>query len=102
VTVTFGSISGANVEIKIGTPAAPLPPPSNDPTTSQAATGQAFANAMTTVSQQTNVSGTVTFPVSSTATGRYVLIWFTKLPPKAGSSNEYQADIYKIVVKGTG
>jgi hypothetical protein len=100
VTVTFGSIPGADVQIKIGTPAAPLPPPSNDPSAAQAAADQSYANAMTTVAQQTNVSGTTLFPVSSKASGQYVLIWFTKLPPMAGQSNRYQAAIYNIVVKG--
>jgi hypothetical protein len=102
VTVTFGSIAGANVQIRIGTPAAPLPPPSNDPTTGQQATDQAFANAMTTVAQQANVAGTVTFPVTSRASGLYLLIWFTKLPPRAGHASEYQADIFNVVVKGVG
>jgi serine/threonine protein kinase len=101
VTVTFGSISGASVQIRIGTPAAPLPPPSNDPSSSEAATDQAFADSLTTVSQQTNVGGTVTFPVTSSATGRYVLIWFTRLPAMAGHPNQYQADIFNVVVKGS-
>ena len=102
VTVTFGSIPGANVQIRIGTPVAPLPPPSDNTTPAQAAADQSFANAMTTVAQQTDVARTVTFPVSSTASGRYVLIWFTKLPPMAGQVNRFQAEIYNVVVKGTG
>jgi hypothetical protein len=58
---------------------------------------------MTTVAQNPDVpGGTVTFPVTSSATGRYVLIWFTKLPPMAGQPDKYQADIFNIVVKGTG
>jgi len=100
VTVTFGSIPGANVEIKIGTPAAPVPPPSQNTTPAQAQADTSFADAMTTVAQQTNVGGTTTFQVSSKASGRYVLIWFTKLPPMSGQSNRYQADIYNIVVRG--
>ena len=96
VTVKFGSIPGADVQIKIGNPATPVPP-QNEPSTAEA-----IANSMTTVAQQSNVSGTVTFPVTSTATGRYVLIWFTKLPPMAGQPNKYQADIFNIVVKGMG
>jgi hypothetical protein len=100
VTVTFGSIPGANVEIRIGTPAAPVPPPSQNTTPAQAQADTSFADAMTTVAQQTNVGGTTTFQVSSKASGRYVLIWFTKLPPMSGQSNRYQADIYNIVVRG--
>lgn len=101
VTVTFGSIPGANVEIRIGTPSAPLPPPTNDPNSSQTPVDQQYADSLTTVAQQNDVSGQVNFPVTSTASGQYVLIWFTKLPPMAQSSNRYQAEIYNVVVKGS-
>ena len=96
VTVTFGSIPGADVQIKIGNPAQPVPP-QNEPNVAQA-----IASSMTTVAQQADVSGTVTFPVTSSATGRYVLIWFTKLPPMAGQPSKYQADVFNVVVKGMG
>jgi len=96
VTVTFGSIPGADVEIKIGSPAQPVPPQDAP------STAQATADSMTTVAQQDNVSNAVTFPVTSSASGRYVLIWFTKLPPMAGQPDKYQADIFNIVVKGMG
>jgi hypothetical protein len=107
VTITFGAVPGANVEIKLGTPGAPVPAPQSDGMSSAAAqadqtASQSFANSMPTVAQQAGVSGTVTFPVTSKASGRYVLIWFTKLPPMAGQANKYQADIYNIVVKGLG
>ncbi len=96
VQVTFGSTPGANVDIKIGNSNAQGPLGSDpDPL------GQATADAMKTVTSQTNVSGTVTFSVSSTATGRYVLIWFTKLPPWTGHPNKYQAEIFNVVVKGS-
>jgi len=101
VTVTFGQIAGANVQIRIGTPSAPLPPPTTDPNSSQTPADQQYADSMTTVSQRNDVSGTVTFPVTSTASGQYVLIWFTKLPPMAGNANRYQAEIYNVVVKGS-
>jgi serine/threonine protein kinase len=96
VTVTFGSIPGADVQIKIGNPSTPVPP-SNAPDTAEA-----IANSMATVAQRSDVSGPVTFPVSSSVSGRYVLIWFTKLPPMAGQANKYQADIFNITVKGMG
>jgi serine/threonine protein kinase len=107
VTVTFGSIPGANVQIKIGTPAAPVPAPqsngmSEPVAAADQAASQSFANAMTMVAQRTGVSGNVMFPVTSKASGRYVLIWFTKLPLMAGQTNKYQADIYNIIVKGLG
>jgi hypothetical protein len=101
VTVTFGSIPGADVQIRIGTPSAPLPPPTNDPNASQTPVDQAYADSLTQVAQQSDVAGTVTFPVTNSATGQYVLIWFTKLPPMAGNPNRYQAEIYNVVVKGS-
>jgi serine/threonine protein kinase len=95
VQVTFGNTPGADVEIKIGNSNAQGPPGGSD------AVGQATADAMKTVASQTNVSGTVTFPVSSTATGRYVLVWFTKLPPWTGHPNKFLAEIFNVVVKGS-
>jgi serine/threonine protein kinase len=96
VKVTFGATPGSNVEIKIGNPSNPSPP-QNDPTQAQS-----IADGMTTVAQQTNVSGTVTFTVTSRATGQYVLIWFTKLAPMANHPNKYQGSIYNVVVNGSG
>jgi hypothetical protein len=94
VQVTFGSTAGADVEIKIGNSNAQGP----DGTHVQ---GQATAAAMQTVASKTNVGGTVTFTTTSNATGRYVLIWFTKLPPWTGHSGLYQAQIYNVVVRGS-
>ena len=47
-------------------------------------------------------SGTQTFQTSSTARGRYVVIWFTKLPQQQGSSNQFQALVYNVVLRGAG
>ena len=44
--------------------------------------------------------GTTTFTVNKQATGRYVLIWITQLPPLAGSQGKYEAFIYNVVVRG--
>jgi hypothetical protein len=96
VQVTFGSTPGANVEIKIGNSNAQGPPGSDpDPL------GRATANAMPTVASQNDVSRTVTFNATSTATGRYVLIWFTKLPPWTGHPDKYLAEIFNVVVRGS-
>ena len=55
----------------------------------------------TKVAKQKNVgSGTQTFQTSSSASGQYVLIWFTKLPPSGG--NQFEAFIYNIVLHGSG
>jgi hypothetical protein len=86
VTVTFGSVPGANVRIELGSD-----------NTRAASTLQSF----TPVANAKDVAGQTTFNVTSKTTGRYVLIWFTKLPPKAGGSS-FEAEIYNVVVKGTG
>ena len=39
--------------------------------------------------------------MTSNATGRYVLIWLTYLPALTGSPNQYQAQIYNVVVRGS-
>jgi hypothetical protein len=95
VQVTFESTPGADVQIKIGNPSNPSPP-QNDP-----AVAQSIASSMTTVAQRSDVTGTVTFPVSSKASGQYILIWFTKLAPMAGHPNKFQGDISDVVVKGS-
>jgi hypothetical protein len=88
VKVLFGPTAGADVAIAVG----------NDGSTAQ----QSDAN-FTTVSSASNLPGGVhTFRSDSTATGRYVLIWFTRLPPESGGpANDYQAEIFNIVVRGT-
>jgi hypothetical protein len=89
VTVTFGSTAGANVSIMIGNDG------SADP---------ASVSSFATVAQQDGIpGGTTTFDVHSSASGRYVLIWFTKLPPKAngGPSGSFGASIFNIIVKGS-
>jgi serine/threonine protein kinase len=100
VTVTLGAVPGANVDIRIGNSNAQSP--QGDDAPGHNALGQQTADHMQTVASQTNVSGTVTFTVSSHATGQYVLIWFTKLPPYVGHPNQYLAKIFNVVVKGSG
>jgi len=87
VQVTFGSIPGADVQIKVGNSNVRAP---------------SVMSSFTTVASATDVGGVHTFTVHSSATGRYVLIWFTKLPPQsAGSTNQFQAKIYNVIVRGT-
>jgi hypothetical protein len=55
------------------------------------------------VAKERNVgSGTQTFQASGSASGRYVLIWFTKLPPLQGSNGQFEAFIYNVVLHGSG
>jgi putative peptide zinc metalloprotease protein len=84
VTVTFGAAPGADVAIEIG----------NDDTLA-AATLSTF----TTVATADDIGGTHTFTAHSPATGRYVLIWFTKLPPDVHGG--YAAQIYNMVIRGS-
>jgi dolichyl-phosphate-mannose-protein mannosyltransferase len=84
VQVTIGPVPGADVQIKVG---------NTDPLSAAA------VSAMTTVARADDVGGTHTFAVRSRATGRYVLIWFTKLPPDAGASGRYQAEIFNVILR---
>ena len=85
VQIKFGPVPGADVQIKIGN--------GNQ-------RSEVTANAMTTVAQVNDVGGTHTFAVRNTASGRHVLIWFTKLPPVVGTHNKYKAEIFNIIVRG--
>jgi len=58
-------------------------------------------NNFTKVAPSATVSKNHVFTANSSATGRYVLIWITSLPPMQGNSSQYQALIYNIVVRGT-
>jgi F5/8 type C domain len=86
IVVQFGTSCCAHVEIEIG----------NDPT-SAASTLATF----TKVASSDAAAGSVTFNVTSGTTGRYVLIWITYLPRLVGSANEYQAQIYNVVMRGS-
>ena len=83
VTVTFGSVPGADVSLEVG----------NHDTLS-AATLATFR----TVAAANDIGGTHTFTARHSARGRYVLIWFTKLPP--AGSGQFAAEIFSIVVRG--
>jgi len=96
VKVTFETTPGADVQIKIGNPSNPSPP-QNDVTQAES-----IANSMPTVASQSDVSGAVTFTIHSSASGQYVLIWFTKLAPMPDHANKFQGSIYNVVVTGSG
>lgn len=51
------------------------------------------------VAQAPNPGGTLTVPVSSPISARYLLLWFTALPPD--NSGHYQASVYKVSLLGT-
>ena len=85
VTVTFGPAPGADVSIEVG-----------NHNTRAASTLSTF----TTVARAQDIGGTYTFTCTGPARGRYVLIWFTKLP--SAGSGRFQARIFNIVVRGWG
>jgi hypothetical protein len=87
VTVTFGNEPGTHVRIEVGNSAAGsgyTPPPG-----------------FTTLGRSGNAAGQVTFAGHGTASGEFVLIWFTKLAQQAGQSGHYQADVFSVVVRGS-
>jgi hypothetical protein len=86
IVVQFGSRCCAHVQIEIGDNADPVP---------------ATLSSFTAVQSTSNAAGTTTFNVTSKTAGRYVLIWITYLPPLAGSANQFEAQIYNIVVHGS-
>ena len=81
--VAFGPASGANVAVKVGNSSTPSAPTD-------------FA----TVAHGSGIGGTYPFKMTGHASGRYVLIWFTKLPA-GGSGGQFEATIYNIVMHGS-
>lgn len=79
VQLTLGSQLGAVMQLRVGDTAA-------------------LAD-LSTVAAATDVGGTVRLSVATRATGRYVLIWFTTLPPNG--QGEYQVSVYDVTVEGT-
>jgi hypothetical protein len=87
VTVTFGPVPGGNVRIEIG----------NDNTRAPA-TLQTF----TAIAHRYDISGGVTFTAHRALECKFVLIWFTKLPPQTpGSASIFGAEIFNVVVRGS-
>lgn len=86
VQVQFGSTPGANVQIKVDNSG--LPP------------GPDAAGSLPTVAQANGIGGSYTFTMKKPATGRYVVVWLTKLPPLPGTGNRYQAEIYNVTIRG--
>ena len=83
VMVQFGAICCTHAEIEIGN-----------------SDSLAALKTFTELQSSTTAKAATTFDITKNTTGRYVLIWITNLPPEAGYSNQYQALIYNIVVRG--
>jgi hypothetical protein len=76
--ITLGSSPGTAFQLRVGTAPAltDLPP----------------------AARAGNASGVVRLRLAAPAHGRYVLIWFTRLPPdRAGT---FQASVYRVWLKG--
>jgi hypothetical protein len=86
VTVTFGAVPGANVQLKMG---------------DSDARSAANLGAMTTVARASDVSGSYTFTIARPVSDQYLVIWFTKLPRMAGQHGKFEAQIFKVVINGT-
>ena len=54
---------------------------------------------MSPVASASGVGGTVRLTATNAVRGRYVLVWFTRLPPN--SQGEYQVDVYSVTIDGT-
>ena len=76
--ITLGSIPGADLELRVGD-------------------APALAD-LPTVASAVNAGGVLHLHPASPVRGRYVLIWFTLLPPN--SSGTYQAYVSGILLKG--
>ncbi|HEY2304712.1 MAG TPA: serine/threonine protein kinase [Streptosporangiaceae bacterium] len=87
VTVTFGSMPGTHVRVEVGN--------------TGTGTGTAPPPGFTTLDKSANAVGQVTFTGHSTASGRFILIWFTKLAQQSGQSGQFQADVFNVVVRGS-
>ncbi len=78
VRVTLGPAAGANFQIRVG--------------------DQPSLAGMPPAARSAGPGGMVRLTLASPARGRYVMVWFTKLPPDPAGT--YRADIYGIAVKG--
>jgi hypothetical protein len=88
VAVTFGKVPGADVQIRVG----------DNPTRSPANLA-----AMTTVASATDVAGLHVFTLPKGTRAQYIVVWFTELPPQAGShDHKFMGQIFSIAVKGNG
>lgn len=87
VTVTFGAEPGTDVQLLVGN--------SNERSKSN-------LESMTTVASASNATGATVFRIKSQVAGRYLVIWFTRLPVRQGSGGSwYMAQVFNVTVNGT-
>ena len=78
VQVTLGTITGADVQLRVG--------------------GQPAQPDLRLVAHAADAGRVVTISITRPAAARYLLIWFTRLPPGGGL---YQASVYNVRLNGT-
>ena len=78
VGLVLGAAAGADVQVRVG--------------------DTANLGSMSTAASMSNAHGTVRLPLTSPASARYVLVWFTKLPLK--SPGKYQVSLGNATVDG--
>lgn len=79
VVVTLSKASGATVELRVG--------------------DSPDLDSLTPVAKQKNASGKINLTPEAEASGKYVLIWFTRLPADQG---KFRGTIYDVVVYSPG
>jgi hypothetical protein len=77
IRVTLGAAAGSSFQIRIG--------------------DQPKLADLRAAASSAGPGGIVRMTMARPATGRYVLVWFTRLPPDPGGT--YQADVHGIGVK---
>jgi hypothetical protein len=78
VGLVLGTAAGTDVQVRVG--------------------DSADLDSLSTAASMSNAHGTLHLPLTSPASARYVLIWFTKLPLK--SPGKYEVSLYKATVNG--
>ena len=81
VRVLLGPLPGADFQVSVGAVAPSLTRPP-------------------AVARASDAGGQVSLHLTSPARGRYVLIWFTQLPPADASSGTFQASVYNVTLEG--
>ena len=76
--ITLGSIPGADIQLRAG----------DVPSLA----------GLRPVAQATGAGGVVRLSLAASASGRYVLLWFTRLPPD--TSGTFQASVYDVRLEG--
>lgn len=81
VRITLGALPGADLQVRI-------------------ATTTMSERAFRTVARARNAGGPTRLATISPVRGRYVLIWFTRLPPAGSEDGTYQASIHALTLYG--